>query len=287
MTKRRVQGLGPVPLTMMVPLWARASETKRNSPILTDWTAVTTAGALDFDFDRLRLPRTTVVGACARTAIIDGIVRACCKAAPRLMLVNIGEGLDDRFGRVDNSLISCLDLDLPEVIDIRAALLPDTRRRRSISASVLDDAWMDAVGPGFDTLVLVAEGVLMYLPVEDVRALFARVAARFSGARIVFDSVAPAMARFGARLELGRSFDAQYRWGVKHAVEIEKWGTAYKLIESRSVFETYRSHFGFLVRALTRAIPETVWAHSVNHVRLGNPRRAPPSLHGSRANLSG
>jgi O-methyltransferase involved in polyketide biosynthesis len=266
--KTGVQGLGPIPLTMMIPLWARATETKRASPILADWTAVSTAGSVDFDFERLRLPNATLIGACARTAIIDGIVRDCCAADPRLMLVNIGEGLDNRFGRVDNGLISCLDLDLPEVIGLRSKVAPETRRRRLIAKSVLDHSWMDEVGPGFQTVVLVAEGVLMYLPLEDVRSLFARAASRFPGSRIVFDSLSPTLARFGGRIEMGRKSAARYRWAIQNAAEIENWGE-YKLIERRSVFIDHRRHFSLFVRMFTRFIPAAAWAHSINYVRLG------------------
>ncbi len=268
MSERGAQGLGPVPRTLMAPLWARAIETKRASPILSDWSAVTTAGSLDFDFGRLHLPRSTVAGACARTALIDEMVRECCRMDPRLMLVNLGEGLDNRFGRVDNGAISCVDLDLPEVVDLRARFFPDTRRRRAIARSALNYEWMDEIGSGFDAVVFVAEGVLMYLRMEEVRELFARVAVRFPGAQIIFDSIAPPMVRF-ARMELGRGFDARFQWGVRHAAEMERWGRGYKLMERRSVFETHRRHFGFLMRSITRVIPAALWIHSVNRFRLG------------------
>ncbi|HEY1336900.1 MAG TPA: class I SAM-dependent methyltransferase, partial [Bryobacteraceae bacterium] len=227
----KMPGLEPIALTMTVPLWARAIQTKRSSPILTDWHAVTTAGSLDFDFERLRLPATTVIGACARTAIIDGFVRKCCEADPRLMLVNIGEGLDNRFGRVDNGALCCLDLDLPEVIRLRARFAPETKRRRLIGKSVLDYSWMEEVTPEFRTVLLVAEGVLMYLRLEDVRDLFARAADRFPGSQIVFDSLSPALARFGARIEMGRDCEARYRWGIRHAADFESWVPGYKLLE--------------------------------------------------------
>ena len=268
MTRRRVEGLGAVARTLIAPLWARASETKRGSPILTDWNAVTTAGSLDLDFNGLHLPRSTIAGACARTALIDAMVRERCKADPRLMLVNIGEGLDNRFGRVDNGAISCVDLDLPEVVDLRATFFPVTPRRRVIARSVLDYVWLDEIGGGFRTLLLVAEGVLMYLEAEDVRALLAHVAARFPGAQLIFDSIAPVMVRF-ARIELGGGFDARFRWGVRHAGEVERWGAGYKLIERRSVFQTHREHFGWFMRALTRSVPAANWIHSVNRIRLG------------------
>src|SRR5262249_6562489 len=155
----------------------------------------------------------------ARTLIIDQIVRSCCEIEPRLMLVNLGEGLDDRFGRVDNGSICCLDLDLPEGIRLRANFIDESPRRRLVGASVLETSWMDPIGTGFHTVLVVAEGVLMYLFEDDVRALFARLAKRFPGAQIVFDTLAPSISKLGGRLELGSLMDASYRWGVRHAAE--------------------------------------------------------------------
>jgi O-methyltransferase involved in polyketide biosynthesis len=267
--KEVIAGLGPVPRTLVVPLWARATETQRARSILTDWHAVTTASSLDFDFGGLHLSRTTVTAACARTDVIDGMVRNCSRLDPRLLLINIGEGLDNRFGRVDNGVISCLDLDLPDVIRIRSNFVQESSRRRFIAKDALDPGWMDEIGGSFATVLLVAEGVLMYLQPDEVRTLLARVGTRFPGAHIIFDTFAPSVARFGARFELGRGSDASYRWGVNHASELEKWGAGYKLMERRSVFQTHRRRFSWLVRAFTGIVPGVAWAHSINRLRLG------------------
>ncbi len=270
MGRYSLAGLGPVPLTLLVPLWARARETIQERPILADWTAVATAGAMDFNFSQLRLPRTTQVGACNRTLLIDAMVRECLKSDPRLMLVNIGEGLDNRFGRVDNGSISCVDLDLPEVIEIRRRFVLESARHRLAGASVLDESWTRTVEAGGCKVVLVAEGVLMYLPLDEVRRLMARLARRFPGCELIFDTVSPRLARLGSRVELGGATEAPFRWGVKHAAEMERWGDGYTLVERRSVFLENRERFGLGVRLLTRAIPATVWSHSVNRLRLGN-----------------
>src|SRR5262249_6931606 len=103
------------------------------------------------------------------------------------------------------------------------------------------------------------------------RRLFARTAERFPGAEIIFDTVAPALVRFGATVELGRGLNARYQWGVKHAREIEAWGEGYKLHDRHSVFQTHRRHFGRLVRVVARLLPSAAWVHSVNRMRLGNP----------------
>jgi O-methyltransferase involved in polyketide biosynthesis len=198
------------------------------------------------------------------------MVRDCSRVDPHLLLVNIGEGLDNRFGRVDNGVMTCVDLDLPDVVRIRSEFIRETVRRRLVAKSVLDPSWMDDVGAGFRTVVLVAEGVLMYLQADEVHTLLARIAARFPGAQIVFDSLSPAVVPFGARLELGRGLEARYQWGIRHAREFENWGMGYQLLERRSVLQTHRKHFNVWIRALTSVAPAITWAHSINRLRLGS-----------------
>src|SRR5690348_8783260 len=109
----------------------------------------------------------------------------------------------------------------------------------------------------------------MYLSADEVRTLFSRLAQRFPGAQIIFDSMSPSLGRFASRVELGPLMDAPYRWGVKHAAELETWGPGYQLMERRSVFESYRKHFGVFLRIVTRFSPGATWAHSINRLRLG------------------
>jgi O-methyltransferase involved in polyketide biosynthesis len=272
MSKRPVGDIRGVPLTMLVPLWARAVETTRPRPIISDWTAVTTIASLDYDFHSLRVPSATQVGCCVRTALIDNMVREYLRGHPRATLINIGEGLDNRFGRVDNGVMSCIDLDLPAIIALRERFHPGHRRRRCIAADVLDPAWMkEAVPQGQDNPLLVAEGVLMYLDPADVRALFDHIARQWPGAGIIFDSTIPAMLPFGSRFELGNRFDAPFRWAVGNAAELETWGPGYKLAGRQSIFHVHRERYGWLMRALTAAVPAAAWLHAINHMRLGQP----------------
>lgn len=261
--------LGPLPMTLLVPLWARALETKRSQPIITDWSAVATAGALDFDFSRLRLSRTTATGACARTAIIDGLVRACCRLDPKLHLVNIGEGLDNRFGRVDNGVLQCADLDLPEVVRLRSHFYPESSRRKLISRSVLDLSWLEESSQDSVTTLFVAEGVFMYLPLERVQQLFAAIAVRFPGAHVVFDSFSPWVARIGPEFELPRYLDMRFQWGLRSGAEFESWAPGYRMVTRRSILETHGPRFGLGLRWLAAISPTLRWAHAVNWARLG------------------
>jgi hypothetical protein len=101
--------------------------------------------------------------------------------------VALGDGLETTFWRTDDGRQRWLSVDLPETAAVRRELLGEDSRRRIWAGSALDDAWMGLVddAPG---VLLLAQGLLMYLRPDDVRALFDRAAARFPAAGFVFDT---------------------------------------------------------------------------------------------------
>jgi len=142
-------------------------------------------------------------------------LRAILQLHPDGCIVSLGEGLETQGRRVDNGRMRWLSVDLPDAIRLRERFLPSIERFRHLSLSALDPAWMEAVDPSAGVFV-VAQGLLMYLEPEAVRALFTRVADRFPGAEMVFD-VVPQW--FSALTMLGLMKTPRYRlptmpWGI-------------------------------------------------------------------------
>jgi O-methyltransferase involved in polyketide biosynthesis len=91
-------------------------------------------------------------------------------------------------------------VELPEVADLRARVLPDGSRRRTFAGDALEESWLDEVDPARGVLVS-AQGVLMYLQPAEVHGLVDRVGARLPGGGLLFDAV-PRW--FSARTVAGR-----------------------------------------------------------------------------------
>ena len=109
---------------------------------------------------------------------------------PKGKVINIGAGLDTRFTRVDNGELKWFDLDMPEVIKLREKFFSESDRVKFISKSVLDSSWVDDIGISPEEPVLIiAEGILMYLKEEDVKRVFSILAGSFPGAEMYFDVV--------------------------------------------------------------------------------------------------
>ena len=173
----------------------------------------------------------TQVDIAVRTEILDEATGKFLNAHPAATVVNLGAGLEDRFGRLDNGRVRWFDLDLPEVVDLRRRFFEEEPRRRFLPKSILDFSWLDDVGhPAGEPIWLIAEGVLHYFQEPDVRQLFDRIATRWPGAEMVFHSTSPLCLHHQPHSATFRDFAARFRWGIRSGREIEAWDPRYELL---------------------------------------------------------
>ncbi|MFJ9363915.1 class I SAM-dependent methyltransferase [Nocardia sp. NPDC101769] len=178
--------LDGVPETLLWPLYCRTEESCRPDALLSDPKAEQVRRMLDYPFDRNFGRPHPVFG--LRALCFDAEIRRYVATHPNATIVALGEGLETQFWRVDNGRLRWLSVDLPETVQLRRRLLPDEDRRRSVSCSALDPAWMDEVDAS-DGLFITALGLFMYLPGEQVLETIVRCAARFPGAKLMFDAM--------------------------------------------------------------------------------------------------
>jgi len=224
--------LGAVQETLFIPLAARARETQRKHPVLRDPRAVELVRSIDYDtakYGRSAGGLVTVL----RTAIIDFWVRSFLAAHPAATVAELGTGLNTRFERVDNGQVHWFDLDLPDTIELRRTFFADTGRRRMIAASALDEDWLPAVAASRGPYFFVADGVLVYLPEDQVMAMLARLAERFPGALLVLDTYPKRTLDQQHRLAAKKGIDARWAWSCDDPRSLERLGL--EVMESATV----------------------------------------------------
>ncbi|MER5257075.1 MULTISPECIES: class I SAM-dependent methyltransferase [unclassified Streptomyces] len=236
--KRQAQ-LDGVAETTLWTLHHRALAAKDPGSALLDPKAIEVIDAVDYPFER-RFGTGNwgmAQGMAVRARCYDREVRRFLKDHPDGTVVSLGEGLETQFWRVDNGTVRWLGVDLPEVAALRQRLLPDAPRHRTLSCSATDARWMDEVDASRGVLIL-AQGMLMYLPRDVVHRLIEACAARFPGAELVFDTPPAWMA---ARTERGRwSYPAGYRpppmlWGMTPAEQRKLRGVHPNIAAVRAV----------------------------------------------------
>lgn len=206
--------------TLLIPLYARALDSRSRHPILGDKKADEMVRAIDYDFERLSTigNRTVLV---VRAKEIDRLTREFLERNPDAVVLNLGCGLDSRVWRVrPGPRVSWFDLDYPEVISERRKFFSDHEAYRMLGGSLTDPEWLENV-PGGRPTIAVADGVLEYLSQEEVGALFNRLTSAFPRGELVFDVMSSAAIKFG-RSELKAKTGAEHKWAVDDIRAVER-----------------------------------------------------------------
>jgi O-methyltransferase involved in polyketide biosynthesis len=107
-------------------------ESQRPDALVRDPKAVELVGQLDYDFSGIQRLKNDSVNYLLRMREFDRLAWAFLEEHPDGVIVDLGCGLDTRFERVDNGRMEWYGLDLPEVIELRQALLDETPRSHFI-----------------------------------------------------------------------------------------------------------------------------------------------------------
>ena len=203
--------LSGVPETMLQTVYARAKESRGRGAIR-DLKAEEIIGRLDYDFSLADKDAAMHSGVIARTIVLDRLVGEYLAAHSGATVMNLACGLDTRCYRMQG-YAHWYNLDLPETIAVREALLPESGSISQLAMSAMDD-WGAAVeGPSGPALVII-EGMTMYLTQADVQRIFAVIAGRFPAATVFTETMNPMVVkRFKEKSIEGSK--AKFTWGVK------------------------------------------------------------------------
>lgn len=227
--------------TAFIPLIARArARTLFPELGFADREAEDIAAALGVPADLFGTDPGWMRGIVCRAQWFDARCRDFFAAHPDGLGIALGAGFDTRFRRLAGAARRWADLDLPEIIAVKRRFVAPTGRYRLLDGDVTDPAWIARTGwrPG-TPVVLTAEGILMYLAPDDVRRLFAGIAARFSEggapAWVLFDYASP-VAAFNSWLHPAlQHSEARFRWGLARAGAIRRIDPRYQVVEDRDV----------------------------------------------------
>lgn len=233
MSERFKQELSGVPRTMLITTRARVEEHRRENGLIEDpkvsewWQYLT----WDTELDSFYQNSLVQLGIVVRSKIIDRITEKHLSNHPDAVAIELGAGLSTRCDRVGQECSCWLYLDLPAVTDLRHQLDTESDCHRFLSYSTLDFDWMDEVPEcNPESLLIIAEGLLMYFELREVKNLVNRLQERFPGATLVFDAVGFSSKSKGAK-QLA-SLGAPLKWFIKNEKDIEALGLSLVQVKS-------------------------------------------------------
>jgi O-methyltransferase involved in polyketide biosynthesis len=218
--------------TYLATLYGKALDAAVENPILGDRFAADAIARIDYDFKELKLPSGGAITLPMRAWHFDQWTRAFLAANPESTVLHLGCGLDTRVYRIDpGPKVRWFDVDFPDVIALREQLYPERAGYRQIGSSVTDLAWLDEI-PGDTPVLVVAEGLVMYLHEKDGTALFKRITEQFPSGEIAFDGYSKAMVRLVSRFATVRGAKVELVWGIDDPHDIEKQVPKLRLVEN-------------------------------------------------------
>lgn len=224
---------GSVEWTMLCMLYLRACESQLAKPILGDHFAAQAVERIDYDFARIHRyihPTLNQFLVALRGTQFDAWMADYLNGHPDTVVLHLGCGLHSRAFRMGAPQgVRWFDVDLPEVIALRRQLYAETETYRMLGSSVTDTGWLDELPVGGPVLI-VAEGLLMYLDPADVTELLHRLIDRFDTGELLADL----LRTWAVRLSKV-STSGMIKWGTRDGGEITRWDPRLRLVENTSV----------------------------------------------------
>jgi len=255
--------LPEVAKTGLLTFYCHVIESQNQDPILRDEKAVEISRQLNpvltnssskllQKLAKGKISKELVVHITLRAKRYDEYASAFLKNNPDGILVNIGCGMDSRFQRVDNGRMTCFDLDLPEMIELKKQYYEETDRYHLLASAVFDYAWMDQVARvGKRPILFMAEGVFMYLDPVKVKELVLKLQSRFPGSELACEVVTEFFTRkpwnrmVAMKLnQHGVGKDAVFTFGIKNCREMETWHIGIEYLDDWSYFDTRHPRLG-------------------------------------------
>ncbi|MFI7462016.1 class I SAM-dependent methyltransferase [Nonomuraea sp. NPDC049646] len=248
---RRQPKLGLIQETLLLTLHARALDARQPTPILGDTRSADLADTIDYDFGRLKVKPSLVLTTALRAKKLDGVVRAYVAAHPGCVVLDLGCGLDTRMSRCDPPPgVDWYDIDFPEVVRLRAECLPG--RSHLVGADLTRSDWLTAI-PGDRPAMIVAEGLLPFMPGDSFQTMTRALAGHFPSGELALNGYTRFAAWAMKYHPTIKALGIKAAQGFDDPHEPESWGAGLELIEEQILTRAPETAlFPQPLRALTR-----------------------------------
>lgn len=222
--------------TMLQTLFARAMESQKKNHKIYDEKAIEIVQKLNYDFSNAQKDMLMSRGVIARTIVLDKMVKDYIAVHPDVCIINIACGLDTRFYRVDNGKIHWYNVDLPETMVVRERFLKESGRVVNIAASAMEESWALQVNAEKRDVLVIIEGLTMYLNEKDVKQILNVIDRYFWSVRIFMETMSPFAVQHVKEKSVEAS-QAKFSWGIKSGKLLKKMSPSFRFVRDVSLAE--------------------------------------------------
>lgn len=177
---------------------------------------------VNFKFSKLKQSKWLSMYMATRAKIIDEICERYINQNPNITVIHLGCGLDSRSLRINNDSIRWYDIDFESVIDLRKKFYTESEQYKMIGKSVNDLSWLDEIDIDAQSVLIVAEGLTMYLSEQELQQLLNGINNKFSNVNIVFDAYSQKAVKASKYKNPVNQMNANIKWGMDNPDEFIK-----------------------------------------------------------------
>jgi len=259
--------------TLLMPLWGRAIEYSKKKPILIDKIAYDIINSIKYDFSTIekKVNKLSLASWIARSIYFDDQIKSFIAKCPDALILNIGCGLDTTYERIDNGKIKWVDIDFPEVIDVRRKYIKESQRRKFLAKSIFDIDWNIDI-PKSDHIMIMIAGVVYYFEENEVKRLFTIIQQQLKNVEIVFDYSSIRGVKIANKKVIddgGMDKSAHLAWGIDDIYQLETWNLGIRILENCEMFSEHRKRYSFYKR-IGMAISDKLKIMSLVHMEISS-----------------
>jgi O-methyltransferase involved in polyketide biosynthesis len=245
--------------TMLATLYLKALDADFNRPVLGDRYAKEAVSRLDYDFREIGITARWAPLITVRTAQYDIWARQFLAVHQQCTVVHLGCGLDSRVFRLDPGPgVQWYDVDYPAVIALREQIYRTRAQYHLLATSATDLSWLDQI-PADRPVLLLAEGISMYLTEDEGVSLLRRVVDRFPSGELQIDFYNRLAIKSQKAHTLVRRTGSTLHWAVDSPQDILSRVPGIRLLTAATLFDAStfgRASTGFrLAKGLVRTVP--------------------------------
>ena len=216
--------------TLFIPLLGKAIMSKQNL-FLEDKKAEEIISKIDCD---LKQSKWLSMYMSLRSLIIDELCNKYILNNPNLTVIHLGCGLDSRCLRVNDNYNIWYDIDYENVVDLRKEFYETNSKYKMINSSVLDYNWLNEINDSKNILI-VAEGLTMYLEKEEIKELIDQINKKFKNVHLIFDAYTNKGVKYSKIKNPVNKMNAKIKYGFCSIEEFLSLNKKLKHIKTHSI----------------------------------------------------
>ena len=206
--------------TLFIPLYGKALMSKE-CLFLKDKKAEEIINKVDYNFKKLKQSKWLSMYMALRAKKIDEICKNYIDKDLNLIVIHFGCGLDSRNLRIGQN-VNWYDIDLKNVIDLRKEYYIESDKYKMIGKSVTDLTWLDDIEYTNQNVLVIAEGLTMYLLEEEIIHILEGMKNKFTNLNIVFDAYSKKAVKVSKYKNPVNQMNATIKWGIDSKDEFLK-----------------------------------------------------------------